>query len=181
MLDGFQFPKTIFAWCEAHQGTAMWTQAVVAGVAIIAVYVAATIPVRAEARRQKAERKLRADGLALLLYPEIIALKGEMEKAIESGDIYDTPIVVPATLVVKTGDLYVLEETGRRILQTIGLVNGIAAQTRSFQRVGMVNGVSIMSMVADGEAIWANHVSSMQMGVHNLDAVVKDLQTFIIE
>jgi hypothetical protein len=80
MFEGFQFPKSIFAWCEAHQGTAMWSQTLVAGAAIVAVYIAATVPIRAEARRQEAERKLRADGLALLLYPEIIAMKGEMEK-----------------------------------------------------------------------------------------------------
>ena len=43
MFQGFQFPKTILMWVELHPGTAGWMQA------IVAVYIAATIPVRAEA------------------------------------------------------------------------------------------------------------------------------------
>jgi hypothetical protein len=62
MFQGFQFPKTILTWFEAHPGTAGWMQAIAATIAIIAVYYAATIPVRAEARYRTNERKLRADG-----------------------------------------------------------------------------------------------------------------------
>jgi hypothetical protein len=59
-------------------------QAIVAGIATAAVYFAATIPVRAEARSRERERSLRAQGMALLLLPEIIVLKGEIETYIES-------------------------------------------------------------------------------------------------
>lgn len=159
----------------------MWAQAIIAGVAIAVVYVAATVPVRSEAKRQRKERELRADGLALLLYPAIIALKGEMETAIYSGDIYDPPIIVPAMLAAKIDDLYVLGDIGRALLQTIGLVNGIESQTLSFQSVGVVNGTKVGSMISSGASIWANNVNSMQMGVANLDQVVDKLKTFIIE
>jgi hypothetical protein len=71
MFQGFQFPKTILIWFDAHPGSAGWMQAIVAGIAIVAVYLAATIPVRAEAKAREAERRLRAWGLALLLTPEI--------------------------------------------------------------------------------------------------------------
>jgi hypothetical protein len=94
MFQGFQFPKTILIWFEAHPGSAGWIQAIVAGIAIVAVYLAATIPVRAEAKAREAEKRLRAWGLALLLTPEIIVLKGEIETCIDSGTIYDAPVQV---------------------------------------------------------------------------------------
>jgi hypothetical protein len=92
MFQGFQFPKTILIWFEAHPGSGGWMQAIVAVIAIVAVYFAATIPVRVEARSRERERSLRAQGMALLLFPEIIVLKGEIETYIESGDIDDAPV-----------------------------------------------------------------------------------------
>lgn len=156
-------------------------QAIIAGVAIIAVYVAATIPVRAEAARLERERRLRADGLALLLMPEIIELKGEIEALIETGDIYDPPITVSVTLVSKTDDLYLLGDLGRRLLQTIGLVNGVAAQTRRFQAIGVMHdGTPIQSRASDGDSIWANNVSSLRIGLENLDEVSERIPDLLI-
>jgi hypothetical protein len=180
MFQGFQFPKTILMWFEAHPGTAGWMQAIVAGLAIVAVYIAATIPVRAEAARLERERRLRADGLALLLIPEIAVLKGEIETCIDSGNIFDPPVTVPVTLSSKTDDLYLLGEPGRRLLQTIGLVNGVAAQTRRFQSVAMYGGVPMSSKIADGIPIWANNVDTLRVGVMNLDEVLEQIQTLQI-
>jgi hypothetical protein len=181
MFQGFQFPKTILIWFEAHPGTAGWMQAIVAGLAIIAVYIAATIPVRAEAARLERERRLRADGLALLLTAEIANLKGEIETCIDSSDIYDPPVTVPVTLTSKTGDLYLLGESGRRLLQTIGLVNGVAAQTRRFQSVGIDPvGVPIQSRMADGDLIWANNLDTLRIGIANLDEVLEQIQSQIL-
>src|ERR1700722_3574915 len=112
MFQGFQFPKTILLWFAAPPGSPGWEQAILAGVAIIAVYLAAPIAVRAEARAREAERRLRAWGLALLLAPEIMVLKGEIETCIESGTIYDAPVQVPASLIDKTDQLYLFGETG---------------------------------------------------------------------
>ena len=61
MFQGFQFPKTMLVWFEAHPGMAGWMQAIIAGLAIIAVYFAASMPIRAEAKRRRA----RADPDAL--------------------------------------------------------------------------------------------------------------------
>jgi hypothetical protein len=180
MLHGFQFPKTILLWFEAHPGTAGWAQAIVAGLAIIAVYVAATIPVRAEASRLERERRLRADGLSLLLLPEILVLKGEIETCIAHGQIYDPPVTVSTSLSEKTDDLYLLGEAGRRLLQTIGLVNGVAAQTRRFQAVGMAHGAPILSKMADGHPIWENNLDTLRLGLMNLDEVVELMQTLQI-
>jgi hypothetical protein len=51
-------------------GIAAWVQAITAGVAIIAVYVAATLPVRAEARARAYENRLRADAIAFFCFPK---------------------------------------------------------------------------------------------------------------
>jgi hypothetical protein len=180
MFQGFQFPKTVLIWFEAHPGTAGWMQAVVAGLAIVIVYIAATIPVRAEAARLERERRLRADGLALLLIPEIIVLKGEIETCIEHGRIYDPPLTVPLTLASKTDDLYLLGEAGRRLLQTIGLLNGVAAQTRRFQLVGMSHGAPVLSKITDGLAIWEDNLNTLGRGIVNLDEVIELIQGLLI-
>ncbi len=176
MLQGFQFPKTILIWFEAHPGSAGWMQAIVAGIAIIAVYLAATVQVRAEARAREAERRLRAWGVALLLIPEIIVLKGEIETCIESGTIFDAPVQVPGSLSSKTDQLYLLGQTGRRLLQAIGMVNGVAAQTRRFQAVAIKDGVPVISKAAAGQPVWENNLRTLRLCVMNLDGVLKQIQ-----
>jgi hypothetical protein len=177
MFQGFQFPKTILIWFEAHPGSAGWLQAIVAGIAIVAVYLAATIPVRAEAKAREAERRLRAWGLALLLTPEIIVLKGEIETCIDSGTIYDAPVQVPASLIDKTDQLYLLGETGGRLLQAIGMVNGVAAQTRRYQAVAISDGVPVLGKAAAGGPIWQNNLATLRLCLMNLDEVIKQIQT----
>ena len=134
MFQGFQFPKTILLWLEAHPGTAGWMQAIVASAAIVAVYYAATIPVKAEARYRARERKLRADGMALLLLPDIIVLKGEIETIVDSGNIYQEPVGVPPSLFNRADELYLLGEAGGRLLQAIGAVIKTAAAIRMHSR-----------------------------------------------
>jgi hypothetical protein len=179
MFLGFQFPKTILIWFEAHPGSAMWVQAIVAGIAIIAVYLAATIPVRAEAKVRERDRRLRAEGMALLLIPEIIVLKGEIETCIDSGSIYDALLEVPESLVSKTDQLYLLGPSGGRLLQAIGMVNGVAAQTRRFQAVATNNGVPIQSKAAAGAPIWQNNVDTLRLCLMNLNEAVEQIQKII--
>src|SRR5260370_30196625 len=98
-VPGISVSQDNFDLFEAHPGSGGWMQAIVAVIAIVAVYFAATIPVRAEARSRETERSLRAQGMALLLLSEIIVLKGEIETYIESGDIYDAPGTPPVMLL----------------------------------------------------------------------------------
>jgi hypothetical protein len=134
-----------YAALNSSAGIAAWVQAFVSAAAIVAVYVAATIPVRAERVRRESELRLRSQGLALLLIPELVALKGELETALQNGPIYKAPIELPTSLNDKADELYILEEVGGRLLQTIGLVRGLAIQTRRFQAVGMLQGVPVQS------------------------------------
>jgi hypothetical protein len=176
MFQGFQFPKTILIWFEAHPGTAGWMQAIVASVAIVAVYYAATIPVRAEARYREQEKKLRADGMALLLLPDILVLKGEIETMIDSGDIHDPPVTVSSTLEGRADQLYLLGSAGGRLLQSIGMVNGVAAQTRRFQaREGSpVNALLVHTRHSvAANSIWRSNVDTLKLCIMNLDEVIE--------
>jgi hypothetical protein len=180
MFQGFQFPKTILNWLEMHPGTAGWAQAIVAALAIIAVYYAATIPVKAEARGRARERKLRADGMALLLHSDIIVLKGEIEAKIESGNIYQPPVPVPPSLLSRADDLYLLAEAGGLLLQAIGAVNGVAAQTLRFQREAMDrNGSVIQSLLPAGIPIWQNNINTLKLCIMNLDEAIERIATRI--
>jgi hypothetical protein len=172
MFKGFQFPKTLLLWFEAHPGTAGWAQAIVAGVAIVAVYVAATVPVRAEARRLEAERKSKADGLELLLLPEVLTLLGEIEASIESGDINDEPIRVSRTLMDRADDMYLMGDRGRRLLQALGMLNGVATQTMRFHRICNDQAAPPKERLAKGQGLWRNNVATLRICVVNLQEVI---------
>jgi hypothetical protein len=174
MLQGFQFPKTILTWFEAHPGTAGWMQAVAATIAIIAVYYAATIPVKAEARYRANERKLRADGMALLLLADILVLKGEIETAIDSGSILDRPVSILDSLLRRADDLHLLGDAGARLLQAMGMVNGVAAQTLRYQSKAVTaQGVQVRGMIPTGNEIWKNNVDTLKLCLVNLDEVIE--------
>jgi hypothetical protein len=155
---------------------AAWVQAFVAGLAMVVVYLAATIPARRQEVERATERRLRAQGLALLLLPDILVLKGEIEDCIQNKTIYDIPVVVSDTLMDKTDQLYLMGETGGRLLQAIGMVNGVAAQTRRFQAAATVNGVPIQSRAGVGVPIWQNNVSTLQLCLMNFDEAIDRIQ-----
>jgi len=158
-------------------GLAAWIQAAVSGLAMLVVYLSATIPMRQQANERETEKRLRADGLKLLLLPDVLVLKGEIETHIDSGSIYDTPIEVPAGLASKTDQLYLLGEAGGRLLQTVGIVNGVAAQTRRYQAAATVNGVPIQSKAGAGLQIWRNNVSSLDLCLMNLNEFIELVQS----
>lgn len=161
-------------------GIAAWAQAVVSAVAIIVVYVAATIPVRVDNLRRATELRLRSQGLALLLIPEIVTLKGELETAIGLGTPYDPPLEVPTSLIERANELYILGEIGGRLLQTIGMIRGLAVQTRRFQAAGMTEGgVPVETNKVAGVKIWNNHVRAFRLCLMNVDEAIEQLQTII--
>jgi hypothetical protein len=79
-------------------------------------------------------------------------------------------------LTGKTDQLYLLGGTGGRLLQAVGMVNGVAAQTRRFQSVATVNGVPIQSKMATGALIWQNNIGALQLCLMNLDEAIERIQ-----
>jgi hypothetical protein len=144
-------------------GIAAWVQVLVAAVAIVGVYIAATIPVRAENERRTQELRLRRQGLALLIIPELGALMGEMERAIDPGSIYDPPIQPPTSLVERLDDLYILGRVGGRLLQTVGGLRAMATQPLIFQASGMRDGAPEPDLVSIGQAAWSNNIKGLEL------------------
>ena len=74
MFQGFQFPKTVLIWFEAHPGSAGWMQAIFAGLAIIAVYFVASMSIRDAVKRQAKEAKAHKENLARTIHAELADL-----------------------------------------------------------------------------------------------------------
>lgn len=175
-LWGPLFSIKIDNWNDST-GLAAWAQALVAGIALLVVYYSATIPARTEAAERAAEKKLRGDGLALLLFADVLVLKGEIETIIEHGSIYDVAVEVSATLMSKTDQLYLLEDAGAILLQAIGMINAVAAQTRRYQKAATIEGVPIQSKAEAGVPIWENNVRTLQLCLMNLDEFIECMQS----
>jgi undecaprenyl pyrophosphate phosphatase UppP len=69
-------------WLEAHPGTASWLEAVGSIAAIVFVYLFALFQGRRANSHQNTDRIRRAQGLALLLIPVLVAFKPKLEAAI---------------------------------------------------------------------------------------------------
>ena len=68
-------------------------------------------------------------------------------------------------------------ETGGRLLQAIGMVNGVVAQTRRFQSVATTrDGVPIQSRMADGEPIWQTNIETLKLCLMNLEEAIERIQ-----
>ena len=175
MVEGFQFPKIMMTWMDAHSGTAGWAQAVIAGLAIVAVYYAATIPVRAEAKRLDEERKARAHGLKLLLLPEVLVLQGELEAAVAGGSVSDPAITVSSTLMDRADHMYLMGDTGWRLLEVIGMVNAAAAQTRRLHAICDTKGIAKIQRATVGRELWENNAANYERCLNHLEAVLADM------
>ena len=57
------------------------------------------------------------------------------------------------------------------------MVNGVAAQTKRYQRIATVNGAPIQSRMAAGVPIWQNNVNTLQFCLMNLDEFIEYVQT----
>lgn len=167
-------------WKLNSAGLAAWVQAIVSAFAIVAVYYAATIPVRAEREAKAQENSSRARGLALLLIPELVALLGALQAARANGTIFDPPVLPSALLLERSDQLFLLGDPGGNILQTIGLLSGMAAQTLRFQKLAGVN-PNIISPKNQRAAnsIWNNHLESLNIAIKNIEEATEGLQKLI--
>ncbi len=120
MSDGFQFPKTILTWIESHPGTAGWVQAVGAITIILATMHIAGADRRDRQRKERLER----EGIALVLLTELIAFRGVLERAEDSGLVTDAVIEITPMLSRYAERLHTLGEPGGALLQ---MLSGLSA------------------------------------------------------
>jgi hypothetical protein len=163
-------------WKLDAAGLAAWIQAIVLGLTIVGIYVAARIPIRAQMAAKEREDSIRAGGVALLIIPELVNLLGAMQVARESGSINDPPVLPSKLLIDRADQLYLLGETGGRVLQTIGLLSGMAAQTERYrQRAG---DPPRPGAAVEGARIWIDHRGLLDFAIMNTEEAVKRLQEF---
>jgi hypothetical protein len=116
----------MLAWIEAHQALAAWVQAIGSIAAIIAAVLIVLFEgrrahAREEARRarEEADRLTRAQGLALMLQPELAAFEGTLERLAWS----DEKAAPPKTILDHADQLHILGRAGGLILFMVGALN----------------------------------------------------------
>ena len=102
-------------WLEAHPGTASWLEAVGSIAAIVFVYLFALFQGRRANSHQNTDRIRRAQGLALLLIPVLIAFKPKVEAAI----LHESKLPPPDEVMHLLDQLYTLGVAGGLILQMV--------------------------------------------------------------
>ena len=124
--------KHLLAWIERHHDLASWLEA---GAVFATVFVALRIA-GADRRERRQERRLRAQGLAVLLHTQLVGFQGTLERAIE-GNSYEQ-VQPPPKLVEYADQLYLLGTAGGALLQMISAVNAhndFVTGASRFQRI----------------------------------------------
>jgi undecaprenyl pyrophosphate phosphatase UppP len=102
-------------WLEAHPGTATWLEAVGSIAAIVFVYLLVLSQGRRANSHQNTDRVRRAQGLALLLIPVLIAFKPKLEAAL----VRESKLPPPDEVMHLLDQLYILGVAGGLILQMV--------------------------------------------------------------
>ena len=105
-------------WFEAHPGTASWLEAVGSIATIVFVYLFALFQGRRTRSHESTDRIRRAQGLALVLIPALIAFKPKIETAI----IQKSKPAPPDEIIHLLDQLYVLGVAGGLILQMVAVL-----------------------------------------------------------
>ena len=107
-------------WLEAHPGTATWLEAVGSIAAILFVYLLVLFQGRRANSHQNTDRIRRAQGLALLLIPVLIAFKPKLEAALVRESKLPPP---PDEVMHLLDQLYILGVAGGLILQMVATLH----------------------------------------------------------
>jgi hypothetical protein len=147
--------------------SAAWGQAIVSGVAIGAVYVAATIPVRAEARERIRSERLQAEGMALVLLTEMMAFRGTLERLIDAKILGDCVVQAPTILYRFIDRLYLLGPAAGFFMQ---MLSGLAANNIIVQDL-----VKTIRTAEERELAWTNVRSTLELAPKDCDAGISGL------
>jgi hypothetical protein len=168
MFSGFQFPKTIFNWIEAHPGSAAWVQALGA---LAIIYVTARIASADHRERQRKER-LQKEAMAVLLHAEMLAFRGTLERTIDGANIREAIIQAPTILYRLVENLYLLGAPGGSLLHMLG---GLAANNVIVE--GLRSHVA-SGTLAEAEA-WVNGEPGLKLTLEDCDEGVAGLQAIL--
>jgi hypothetical protein len=168
MFDGFQFPKTILTWIESHPGTAGWVQAVGAITIILAtVHIAG-----ADRRDRQRKERLEREGTAVVLLTELIAFRGILERAGDSGSVADAIIETTPMLLRNAERLHTLGEGGGALLQMLSSLsaNNIVAS-------------ELLRKISEGkitnEQAWPHVAEALRLNLEACDQAIVGLKTIV--
>jgi hypothetical protein len=119
--------------------------------ALAAAYIAAR-PIWQQVQDNQAERHARRIALSLLLFGDMLAFSGDLQRFIKKYSILAPLPQLPPQLLSVVDELHLLGETGGRLLQMIGLMSGVQRQTAALlfhdpgavtAEAGMVSGNNV--------------------------------------
>ncbi len=113
-----------------------------------------------------------------MLIPELLALLGAVQTARANGSIFDPPVLPSNLLLGRADQLYLLGEAGGRILQAIGMLSGMAAQTERYQQAAGNPQILSPRNRRLGVAIWNNHIQALDLIIMNIEEAVERLREF---
>jgi hypothetical protein len=164
MFEGFQFPKSILVWIEAHPGTAGWLQAVGATAIIIA-----TVHISGADRRERLRTtRLRAQGMAILLHTEMLAFRGTLERVIDKSIVSESRVQAPTILYKLIEDLYLLGPAGGDFLQMLSALGA--------NNVFVDGLIPLMSSQRANDEAWPQVKTGMVLALEACDSGITGLQ-----
>jgi hypothetical protein len=167
---GLAGPLFTFSWdANALAAAGSWAQAVFTALAIFGAYWVAMTQVREQNAEEKREQARQAAGLKLFLIGDIIALQGEISRAIKANDLM-TPIHPPGAMIARADSLYLLDDLGSRLLQTLGFLNGVNRQIDHYN--SLAKNASPADRVRAFNGVAANNRRLFTLALTNIDEVV---------
>jgi hypothetical protein len=100
-------------WIEHHPGLAAWLQAAGSVIAITAAFAVAYLQRHFDLADREQDRRIRAQGLALLILPELLALRGALERYVEREPAGPTS-APPETILRLADQMFVARKGWRR-------------------------------------------------------------------
>jgi len=169
MFKGFQFPKTILTWIEAHPGTAGWVQAIGAITIILpTVHIAG-----ADRRDWQRKVRLEREGIALVLLTELIAFRGVLERAKDGGLVADAIIDTPPMLWRFVERLHTFGEGGGALLQMLSALNANDIVAAEFNRKIGEGKITNDEAWPHVQSALALHLEACDQAISGLQAIVK--------
>jgi hypothetical protein len=119
----FDWVGGVLEWLELHPGLAGWMAAIGATLAVVAAILVGYLQRRSERIVRETERRLRAQGLAILLHAETVEFAQYIRWIVSEKDMLAAShMEPPTTLTSRLEELYLLGPPGGALLQ---LVSGI--------------------------------------------------------
>jgi hypothetical protein len=112
----------LICWIEGHPGLAAYLQGIFSVLAIIAAWVLAKRQMRAQQASEREERLLEAQGIALMIKPDLWLIRDDARVGAVSSSPAIAFVTLPETLRVSLSRMWVLEKHAKHVLTVVSFV-----------------------------------------------------------